>query len=300
MKKLITITLFLIVGISTQAQDFIFSQFQLSPLNLNPALTGTSGGDQLILNYRDQWRNILEDAAFKILSVSYDKPFQLKNGDVIGVGAKLINDEGGSSNFINRGGSLLFSYQKRVFKTNAIEHYFVAGVEGGYYQNSADYFGTEEKTNFPDFDLGLSYLIKFDEQRSFNIGISSGHVFEPNFLSRTFNIFAMVDLKLYKRLSLSPRFSYLRIAGLDQMVASSSLNIPIGINRFDITFGGKFGSNVLPRSYFFSPTFFFNNKFGISATVEFNTGALNNAGVETYEGSIIYRFGKNKSVEIPE
>jgi len=299
MKKLITILSFLLVGISIQAQDFFFSQFHLSPLNLNPALTGTSGQDQLIVNYRDQWRNLLGDAAFKTFSFSYDKPLQLKNGDRIGVGARFLNEDAGSAPFFNRGGSLFFSYQKRIFQTKKFEQFLIGGIEGGFYRRSLDFIGTNQISSFSDFDLGLSYLLKFGEQRSFNLGFSLGHVFEPSFISRTFNAFAMFDLKLYKKWSLSPRFSYLRVVGFDLLVASASLNIPIGINRFEATFGSNFGTEGIVRFYFFSPTFFFNNKFGISTTLEFNTGVLNGDGIETYEGSIIYRFGK-KTTEIPE
>ena len=151
MKKLITITSFLLIGIAIQAQDFVFSQFQMSPLNLNPALTGTNCGDQLILNYRSQWQNILDSAGFKTLSLSYDRPIRMKNGDIIGVGAKFTNDVAGSFDFTKRQASLLFSYQKRIHENGNSEHFLIGGFEGGLAEQSIDFsklrFGTQHNGN---------------------------------------------------------------------------------------------------------------------------------------------------------
>jgi hypothetical protein len=42
-----------------QAQDIHWSQFQSSPLNLNPALSGFFDGDyRFVLNHRNQWKSV--------------------------------------------------------------------------------------------------------------------------------------------------------------------------------------------------------------------------------------------------
>jgi len=299
MKKLITIISFLLVGISTQAQDFVFSQFQLSPLNLNPALTGTNSNDQLIVNYRDQWRNFLGSAAFKTLSVSYDKPLRLKNGDVIGVGAKFINDEGGSSNLTNRGGALLTSYQKRIMKSSGAEQFLIAGIEGGYFNQSVDAFGTTLNSDYFDFGLGLAYRIKFNEQRSFKLGASLAHIFsqnpEPN---RRFILHTSYNLKVTDKLIVTPRIAYVTQSGSEILVASVGAKFLIKDFNIEANFGRRSGV-FESRAYFFSPAIFYKNQIGFAATLEFNKVPLNGDGIETYEGSIIYRFGK-KSTEIPQ
>ena len=57
------------------AQDLHFSQFQNSPLNHNPALTGVFSGDQrFAASYRRQWFQVPVD--YLTFSASYDMKFK--------------------------------------------------------------------------------------------------------------------------------------------------------------------------------------------------------------------------------
>ncbi len=330
MKKLITFIFFLSIGMSIQAQDFVFSQFHLSPLNLNPALTGTNCGDQVIVNYRDQWRNVLADAAYKTLSVSYDKSLQLKNGNVIGVGAKFTNDEAGRTSFTKRNSSLLFSYQKRIFENNETEHFVIGGLESGLGQYTGDFsnlrWGTQHNGDggfdstlvsgedfddsvfFADFATGVSYRIKFDEQRSFSIGASVNHLSKPNVsfsetgdsrLYRRFALHASYDLKLSEQLLVSPRVAYYDQGPSELTVGSLGIKYLFKNHSLEANVGGRFVP-VGETAYFVSPAFFFNNKVGFAATLEFNTNELNRSGIDSYEGSFIYRFGNCQSKKVVE
>jgi len=49
--------LLMLVSWNSQAQDIHFSQFQVAPMNYNPALAGQFDGDlRFIANQRTQWR----------------------------------------------------------------------------------------------------------------------------------------------------------------------------------------------------------------------------------------------------
>ncbi|MFM9911534.1 MAG: type IX secretion system membrane protein PorP/SprF, partial [Chitinophagaceae bacterium] len=64
---------FCLILSTVKAQDPNFSQFFVSPLTLNPALTGKFNGDFRIAgNYRDQWPSISK--AFITSTVSLDGP----------------------------------------------------------------------------------------------------------------------------------------------------------------------------------------------------------------------------------
>jgi type IX secretion system PorP/SprF family membrane protein len=57
MKYFITV-IFLLLGFSSSAQDFRFSQFDLNPVYMNPAYSGSSKDLRIGLNYRNQWFNV--------------------------------------------------------------------------------------------------------------------------------------------------------------------------------------------------------------------------------------------------
>ncbi len=81
------------------AQDIHFSQFNNSPANLNPALTGVFGGDlRFIANYRNQWKTVPVD--YRTLSGAFDSKLYHKafgkNG-YLGYGLVFNNDVAGDA-----------------------------------------------------------------------------------------------------------------------------------------------------------------------------------------------------------
>src|ERR1044071_8657006 len=77
------------------AQDPNFSQFFVSPLTLNPAMTGKFNGDFRIAgNYRDQWPAISK--AFVTSTASIDFPIlrnRINELDTWGVGLLAMTDK---------------------------------------------------------------------------------------------------------------------------------------------------------------------------------------------------------------
>ena len=67
--KAFVIGIALFVGIGLNAQDIHFSQFYMSPLNLNPALTGVMNcNTRFVGNYRNQWASVLKSNAYNTYS----------------------------------------------------------------------------------------------------------------------------------------------------------------------------------------------------------------------------------------
>jgi len=72
----VVVVVLCLVVFNLNSQDIHFSQFYMSPLNLNPAMTGVMNGNvRLTGNYRNQWASVLRDKSFRTYSVSYDQRF---------------------------------------------------------------------------------------------------------------------------------------------------------------------------------------------------------------------------------
>ena len=93
--KILLSVFILIFTINTKAQDYKFSQFYNSPLNLNPANTGKINSlYRLVANYRLQYLPLQSPSPYNTLSASADFGLfrdKLKN-DIFGIGAVFVND----------------------------------------------------------------------------------------------------------------------------------------------------------------------------------------------------------------
>src|ERR671913_2074612 len=98
MRKFICTCVFLSAALLMRAQDPNFSQFFVSPLTLNPALTGKFDGLLRVAgNYRNQWPSI--NNAFTTYTASIDGGI-LKNRipefDQFGLGVLALSDKSGN------------------------------------------------------------------------------------------------------------------------------------------------------------------------------------------------------------
>lgn len=125
--KIVNLMLFLIICKNAVifAQDIHFSQFQSTPLYINPANTGTSFADFRLTNdYRSQWQTI--DVPYKTLIVGLDGRFNFFNRQS-GIGALLVHDESGS-NYLNVD-KLFISFSHSFFYKN---NRFTVGLQPGF------------------------------------------------------------------------------------------------------------------------------------------------------------------------
>lgn len=186
------------------AQDFHYSMFTMSPLTLNPALTGNFAGDlRIVNNYRMQWSTVSKP--FTTYSFGGDMPLMRKDKkksspDFFAIGLNVNVDKAGTSALKNNfyGGS--FSYNKSLDGIGAT--YFSVGASLGLCQRSislADaswgrqwnglaYDGTlangevsgfGDAYNFMDFGMGVAITTVNNERFKMNGGVAVNHLTRP-------------------------------------------------------------------------------------------------------------------------
>ncbi len=206
MKSLKLLLLALLFGIgSIQAQDIHFSQFYLSPLNLNPAMTGVMNANiRFAANYRNQWASVLKSFAYNTYSVSYDQRLPVGRYDYFGIGATFWGDKAGEAEFKTLTGKLSLSYSKKMGGYRKKAHYLVVGAEGGIAQRSLDFLKLRwplqhdgeggydpslpsfeddalfDNFIFADMAAGVLWFSVFDDNNNFYIGGAFYHLNRAN------------------------------------------------------------------------------------------------------------------------
>lgn len=92
--SLIGVKFFLLINIAS-GQDATFSQYYASSLYLNPAMAGITPAWTLAMNYRSQWRSVLDKHPYTTTQASLIAPFQSKNIKERhwgGAGISIFND----------------------------------------------------------------------------------------------------------------------------------------------------------------------------------------------------------------
>jgi type IX secretion system PorP/SprF family membrane protein len=201
MRKFVCTFLILSVALTSRAQDPNFSQFFVSPLTLNPALTGKFDGVVRVAgNYRNQWPTI--NNAFTTYTASIDAGI-LKNRipefDQFGVGAMAFSDKSGNGVLQNNYLGLSTAYHKALDENGY--HQLGLGFQGTYVNKRLDitkvkfedqltangFTGitseifTQNQINVTYFDmnLGLFYNGTTDGYNNFYLGASMYHINRP-------------------------------------------------------------------------------------------------------------------------
>ncbi|HKK73457.1 MAG TPA: PorP/SprF family type IX secretion system membrane protein [Saprospiraceae bacterium] len=205
LKTLFTACLVLLASATLSAQDIHFSQFYMSPLNLNPAMTGVMNCNiRLAANYRNQWASVLRSNSFRTYSVSYDQKIPAGRYDYFGIGGTFWGDRAGEADFATLTGKLSASYSKKMGGYRDKAHYLVVGAEGGVAQRSIDFlnlrWGTQhdgaggfdptapsqegdfnrDNFLFADLAAGLLWFTVFDQYSNFYVGGAFHHLNRAN------------------------------------------------------------------------------------------------------------------------
>ncbi len=191
-------------GVSLYGQDIHFSQFYMSPLNLNPAMTGVMNcNGRFVANYRNQWASILRSNAFNTYSASYDHKIPVGQYDYFGVGGTLWGDVAGEADFQTLQARVSGSYSRRMGGDRDQAHYLVFGADVGLGQRSIDFlklrFGTQHDGNggfdpdlpsgenlardnfmFADVSAGLLWFSVLDRFNNFYAGVAMHHLNSPD------------------------------------------------------------------------------------------------------------------------
>lgn len=103
------ILLFAFLPFNSNGQDPIFSQFYLSPLQLNPGLAGLTESPRFSANYRNQFPGF--NNAYQTYAISYDQFFSSINS---GAGLWLLSDDAGDGILKTIKAAGIFSYRLRL------------------------------------------------------------------------------------------------------------------------------------------------------------------------------------------
>ena len=201
MRKFICAIFGLMAAVSGHAQDPNFSQFFVSPLTLNPALTGKSDGVFRVAgNYRNQWPTI--NNAFTTYTVSADAGI-LKNRipefDQFGVGVMAFSDKSGNGVLQNNYLAFSTAYHKALDENGF--HQLGLGFQGTYVNKRLDpqkvkfedqltangftgvtselFLQNQLNLSYFDANLGVFYNGTTDGSNNFYLGASMYHVNRP-------------------------------------------------------------------------------------------------------------------------
>lgn len=230
------------------SQDIHFSQFDLSPLNLNPANTGLFDGTYRFAgNYRNQWRSVTVPYSTFSLSADALEPFNKKN---IGMGMRINHDIAGDSRFrtfqFDLSGSYLFSpggdttskisigvttgitnrnlsYDALRFDNQYNGYAYDASLSNG------ENFQRESRT-YLNLQFGLAYFKQLSKRNFIQGGIALANLTKPKQsyfdvtsikLDRRFNVHATMNYALNETLELIPSM-YLQFQGTYKEIIAGS------------------------------------------------------------------------------
>jgi len=127
---------FYLLHITSFAQDVHFSQFNMTPLLINPALTGVFGGDQRVfLNYKNQWQGMgMSGSTYNTALFSFDTHLLKKKWSkgYLGLGFNAYKDVAGD---LKMGTTQLNMSIAGIVFINE-QQFLSGGLQGGYVQKS--------------------------------------------------------------------------------------------------------------------------------------------------------------------
>lgn len=208
MRKIFTCFLVLFVCWNSRisAQDIHFSQFYMSPLTLNPALTASFNGKyRFAANYRNQWWKVTNSfgaPTFMTYSASFDMviPVNSWENSKIGFGAVFYGDQAGSGALTTYSGMLSIAYHRAVDRFG--RHTISLGLQGGFVSkrvflydlvfesqlqdlgfNTSIYHGENGYTGkpifYPDVNAGAMWRSSPRDNFRYSIGFSMFHIARP-------------------------------------------------------------------------------------------------------------------------
>jgi len=213
-------------------QDLHFSNWNMSPLNLNPANTGMFEGDgRLIFNYRNQWKSV----TVPYNTFSFGGDFNLNKSLIKGtneaIGLIFNHDASGDGKYTITDVKVPFNHKFSFRKDSGLTMAFgiLAGVsnikvdpnklsydkqwDGDAYNQglvSGENFNLLSKT-FADISLGALIQKKFNQHFTATLGYGMSHINQPNI---SFYNTSGVTLKPRHNESLMLKYSFSNISAV--------------------------------------------------------------------------------------
>jgi type IX secretion system PorP/SprF family membrane protein len=278
MQRIILITIFIscLAMVAKGQADPHFSQYQHTPLWINPAKAGQIDGDmRLIANYRNQWSSVTNP--FSTVAISYDTRIPKyfgKSCSYFGAGLYLLNDQAGDANFRTSMAELALTYHQSLSKRGKPTYMSIGLMVGGgqkafdpnslYFDNqfNGDIFDTGlasgedfSRTSlfYLDISAGLNFAIAIGKKSGISIGLGMYHLNRPNvsfmddaderlYARTTFNIEGSFALGRDKKLFLQPTIVFMRQARHSEFVGGLIVKYMPG-DKFAISGGALFRSS---------------------------------------------------------
>lgn len=240
------------------AQDVHFSQFELSPMQFNPSLTGVSTAlHRVTAHYRSQWQPALKELAYNSYSLSYEHQKAIGRMDYWGMGGFARRDKAGDLNFGAMEFQLSSSYIRQVGGNRPKKHYMSVGFGIGSLQYQFDQENIQWADSYDpgsnrfltgatqeqwannnelvmSLSTGLSWWSIFDERTSFYVSIGVDHVNRPQYslysggtndLPVKLSVLLGGEFKVTRKLSIVPSVLFFKQASLQQLNIGGSTRI---------------------------------------------------------------------------
>ena len=186
------------------AQDIHFSQFDETPLQLNPANAGVQHDVRVVTNYKNQWKAV--GSPYSTFAASADVKLLKSRKHQMGIGIDFFTDKSGDAQLKSNQGDITLSGIININKKSLIS----AGLMAGFAQRSIttgglswgnQYNGMAYDASLPtgetavansftyaDFAAGLQYSYGTDEMyisannaRKVNVGVAVFHPQQPTY-----------------------------------------------------------------------------------------------------------------------
>jgi type IX secretion system PorP/SprF family membrane protein len=228
--------------------DVHFTQNHLTPVTLNPALTGAFYGTVRVGGlYRDQWSSFLTNQ-FTTTSVFADVPLLtgFKENDWIGVGISIYSDEAGAIGLRHNSMKASIAYHLALDDDGFSLLSF--GIQGGFGQRSLKDINNpllrfeeeilnngaqamernrlmEDGQSFFDIGAGVAFSTVLSDNSDFNLGLSAAHFTAPEIsllgdrekISLRMAGHAKLNLDLSSKITVSPAVYFQSMAGSTEL-----------------------------------------------------------------------------------
>lgn len=249
MRKIYTLLPLLFFLTFSQAQDIHFTQFNMSPLTLNPAHTGAFYGSFRIgAIYRTQYFNVPDFAAFKTPNLLIDAPIikGFRDKDWVGVGLNIFQDEAGDLELTV--GAFMGSVAYHFALDKEGQSVLTLGVQAGFMSRSfansmaaqtevMETLPTDSDTrNFFNLNSGLMLRTPLTQMSLLEVGVAGFNLTQPdNVLSNSttskyqFRLDAHARLKNYltETFTLTPTLLYKNMGQASQFAAQVMAGLEI-------------------------------------------------------------------------
>jgi len=227
----------------SQAQDLHYSQYQLSPHTLTPALAGIFNGDHRFSGiFRNQWSSVPVD--YTTITAGYDRRFMLGDSkNFINFGVNLNIDQAGDLQYQLAQGGLSLGYTLALNDNNLI----TPAVQLNFSQRSIDatqargfsstgfleqYLNSGNVTQL-SLGLGLNWRIQQTERTNIDLGAAVAHLNTPalSFIDSTENTNRKLSLYGIGGFELTEKAD-LKIRGLGQFQGATQFLLGGGVKLY--------------------------------------------------------------------